>query len=134
MPDSPISQEGAGSGLSICFDSYQETGEPAPAIDLKNARTIVGSVTGIGPVFRQGKSVDVCIQVQMLFSPDFDLSAKTDVYLAYNSIYTQNQDSLSAVEYSIDQGTTWLPIIDMLDAFGTAPGGFDMVTNALGAG
>ena len=71
-------------------------------------------------------------QIQMLFSPDFDLSGKTNIYLAYNSIYTQNQDNLGAVEYSIDQGSTWLPIIYMLDASGTSPGGYDIVTNALG--
>src|SRR5438093_4900198 len=54
-------------------------------------------------------------QVQYLFSPDFDLSGKTNIFLFYNSIYEQNQDSIGAVEYSIDQGNTWLPIIYMLD-------------------
>ena len=34
---------------------------------------------------------------------------------AYNSIYEQNQDSLGAVEYSIDGGKTWLPVVYMLD-------------------
>jgi hypothetical protein len=71
-------------------------------------------------------------QIQMLFSPDFDLRGKTNIYLAYNSIWTQNQDSLGAVEFSIDQGQTWLPVIYMLDATGTSPGGFDIVTNVLG--
>jgi len=53
---------------------------------------------------------------------------------AFTPITPKNQDSLGAVEYSIDQGKTWLPIIYMLDASGTAPGGFDIVsvTNALG--
>ena len=71
-------------------------------------------------------------QIQMLYSPDFDLSGKNNIYVAYNSIYTQNQDSMGAVEYSIDQGQTWLPVIYMLDASGTNPGGYDIVTNALG--
>jgi len=71
-------------------------------------------------------------QIQMLFTPDFDLSGKTNIYLAYNSIYTQNQDSMGAVEFSIDQGATWLPVIYMLDATGTNPGGNDIVTNVLG--
>jgi hypothetical protein len=70
-------------------------------------------------------------QIQVLFTPDVDLSGKTNVYLAYNSIYTQNQDSLGAVEYSINEGISWLPIIYMLDNTGTA-GGFDIVTNGLG--
>jgi len=71
-------------------------------------------------------------QIQMLFSPDFDLTGKPNVYLAYNSIYTQNQDNLGAVEYSIDEGNSWLPIIYMLDKTGTNPGGHDIVTNVLG--
>ncbi|MFO1459784.1 MAG: LamG-like jellyroll fold domain-containing protein [Verrucomicrobiota bacterium] len=54
-------------------------------------------------------------QVQYLFSKDFDLSGKANIYLAYNSIYEQNQDSLGAVEYSIDGGKTWLPVVYMLD-------------------
>lgn len=54
-------------------------------------------------------------QIQMLFSPDFDLTGKNNVYVSYNSIYEQNQDSVAAVEYSVDQGATWNPIIIMLD-------------------
>jgi hypothetical protein len=54
-------------------------------------------------------------QVQYLFSPDFDLTGKTGVHLGYNSIYEQNQDSIGAVEYSIDEGKTWLPVVYMLD-------------------
>jgi hypothetical protein len=54
-------------------------------------------------------------QIQMLFSPDFDLTGHANVHASYNSIYEQNQDSLGAVEYSVDQGATWMPIIIMLD-------------------
>ena len=54
-------------------------------------------------------------QVQYLFSKDFDLTGKTNVYVSYNSMYEQNQDSMGSVEYSIDGGTTWLPIVIMLD-------------------
>jgi CHRD domain/Concanavalin A-like lectin/glucanases superfamily len=50
-------------------------------------------------------------QVQYLFSPDFNLTGKTNVYLSFNSIYEQNQDSVGAVEYSIDGGTSWKPVI-----------------------
>lgn len=53
-------------------------------------------------------------QVQYLFSPDFNLSGKSNLYLFYNSIYEQNQDNIGSVEYSIDQGATWLPILYML--------------------
>jgi len=54
-------------------------------------------------------------QVQVLFSPDYNCSGKTNLYLSFHSLYEQNQDSLGAVEYSIDGGATWLPALYMLD-------------------
>ena len=60
--------------------------------------------------YRNGRS-----QVMYLFSPDFNLSGKTNVYVSYHSLWEQNQDSIGAVEYSIDRGQTWLPIVYMLD-------------------
>lgn len=50
-------------------------------------------------------------QVQYLFSPDYNLSGRTNVYLSFNSIYEQNQDSIGAVEYSVDGGTSWRPVV-----------------------
>jgi hypothetical protein len=70
-------------------------------------------------------------QIQMLFSPDFDLTGKTDVYVSYNGYYEQNQDSMGSVEYSIDGGATWLPIVYMLDGpdiFKDANGNIDALT------
>src|SRR5262249_36067108 len=43
-------------------------------------------------------------QVQVLFSPVINLTGITGVYLAFKSIYEQNQDSMGAVEYSINGG------------------------------
>ena len=64
-------------------------------------------------------------QVQYLFSKDYNLSAYTNVYISYHSIYEQNQDSMGSVEYSIDGGTNWQPIVYMLD-------GPDIVTDSKG--
>ena len=50
-------------------------------------------------------------QVMYLSSPDFDLTGQNNVYLAFHSIWEQNQDSIGAVEYSIDEGVTWLPVV-----------------------
>jgi hypothetical protein len=55
-------------------------------------------------------------QVQYLFTKDFNLTGKPDVHLFFHSIHTQNQDDICSVEYSIDSGTTWLPIVYMIDA------------------
>ncbi len=60
--------------------------------------------------YRNGRS-----QVLYAFTPDYDLSGKRDVYVSYHSLWEQNQDSMGAVEYSIDEGKTWLPIVYMLD-------------------
>ena len=54
-------------------------------------------------------------QVQYLFTRDYDLSGKNNVYLSFHSIYTQNQDSMGSVEYSLNGGATWLPAQYMLD-------------------
>jgi hypothetical protein len=54
-------------------------------------------------------------QVQYLFSKDYDLTGKTNIYLSYYSTYEQNQDNIGAVEYSVDGGTTWLPVVYMID-------------------
>lgn len=54
-------------------------------------------------------------QIQYLTTSDYDLSGRSDVSLSFHSIWTQNQDSLAAVEYSIDGGVTWLPGLYLLD-------------------
>jgi len=64
--------------------------------------------------------------IQYLFSPDFNLGGKTNIHVSYHSLFEQNQDSFGAVEYSVDGGTTWLPIVYMLD-------GPDVLTGVGGA-
>ena len=54
-------------------------------------------------------------QIQYLFTRDYDLSGHNNVYLAFDSAWVQNQDSMASAEYSIDGGTTWLPAQYMLD-------------------
>lgn len=53
-------------------------------------------------------------QVQYLFSPDFNLSGTVTPWLYFHSIYEQNQDNVGSVEYSINQGVTWLPVLYMI--------------------
>jgi hypothetical protein len=54
-------------------------------------------------------------QVMFISTPDFDLTGKKDVNMSYHSLWTQNQDSIGAVEYSTDQGTNWMPVVYMLE-------------------
>lgn len=53
-------------------------------------------------------------QIQYLFTSNYNLAGKSNVYVSYWSTYTQNQDSLGAAEYSVDNGATWLPIVYMV--------------------
>jgi len=55
-------------------------------------------------------------QYSELLTPVIDLTGKTNVYLVFYSAYTQNQDNIGGVEYSIDGGNTWLPVMYMIDA------------------
>ena len=64
-------------------------------------------------------------QIQYAFSPDVNLTGKTNIYLSFNNIYEQNQDNIGSVEYSVDKGATWLPVLYMLD-------GPDIVKDAAG--
>jgi hypothetical protein len=73
--------------------------------------------------YRNGSS-----QVLFLQTADFDLSGKSNIHLAFHSLYEQNQDSFGSVEYSVDQGQTWLPIVYLLhgpDIIRTAGGDID---------
>jgi len=54
-------------------------------------------------------------QVQTMFTGDYDLTGVNNVFVSYYSMYEQNQDNINALEYSIDGGTTWLPVIYMVD-------------------
>jgi hypothetical protein len=47
-------------------------------------------------------------QYQEMHTADIDCTGKTNVFVAFNSFYEQNQDNMNLVEYSIDQGQTWL--------------------------
>jgi hypothetical protein len=54
-------------------------------------------------------------QVAVVFSSDYDLTGKSNIFVAWKSTYEQNQDNIASVEYSVDQGVTWLPVIYYLD-------------------
>ena len=55
-------------------------------------------------------------QVDYLFTGDYDLTGQTNTWVAFNSMYSQENYELGALEYSIDQGATWLPIVYMLSS------------------
>lgn len=76
----------------------------APVTRLATGRFLFGN-SG----YRNGGS-----QFMVVETPDFDLTGKTDVHLAFHAVWEQNQDSIGSVEYSVDRGTTWLPVLYLL--------------------
>jgi hypothetical protein len=54
-------------------------------------------------------------QILSLFTKDYDLTGQSNIFLSFHSMFTKNQDDINGVEYSIDQGATWLPLIYMID-------------------
>jgi len=56
------------------------------------------------------------VQVMYLDTSDYDLTGRTNVHVAMNSLYEQNQDNIAALEYSIDRGANWLPVVYYLDS------------------
>jgi len=53
-------------------------------------------------------------QVQVIFTSNYDLTGKSNIWVSYHSSYVQNQDAIASVEYSIDDGANWLPVVYML--------------------
>jgi hypothetical protein len=49
------------------------------------------------------------------YSKAFDLSTVTNPVVVWDSMYKQNQDNPGSVEYSVDGGTNWAPVIYYLD-------------------
>ncbi len=54
-------------------------------------------------------------QVQAMFSKDYDVTGKSNIFVAFFSSYEQNQDNMDCLEYSIDGGANWLPAIYFID-------------------
>lgn len=50
-----------------------------------------------------------------LFTAPISCVGRTNVYVAFNSIYEQNQDNMDFLEYSVDGGANWLPVLYYFD-------------------
>ena len=113
------------------FDTYSQLfnglGQPpAEATDYQrvlsvNPSNVVNGVflrslaTGRFAFADSGYRLDALGQIVYMFTRDYSLTGQSNVYVSFHSLAEQNQDSIQAVEYSTDMGTTWLPILYMLD-------------------
>ncbi|HJO09381.1 MAG TPA: hypothetical protein QGH16_05990, partial [Verrucomicrobiota bacterium] len=88
----------------------EKSTRPAPPVFVNGARqTLEGNALVADSASRDGHFIT------FLYTVDYDLSKHKDVHLGLYSHYTQNQDSFGSIEYSLDQGETWLPVVYMLD-------------------
>jgi len=88
----------------------EKSTRPAPAVFVNGARqTLEGNALVADSASRNGHFIT------FLYTGDYDFSEHKDVHLGFYSHYAQNQDSSGAVEYSTDEGETWLPVIYMID-------------------
>ncbi len=53
-------------------------------------------------------------QIQFLYTTNYNLSGKTGIVVAFDSSYEQNQNNICSLEYSVDHGTNWLPLLYLL--------------------
>ncbi len=108
-------------------DDYHRVLTPNP-FNVLNGKVYTNALASGRFLFSDSGYRNGTAQIAYLFTPDFDLSGKTNVYLSFHSLWEQNQDSSASVEYSIDQGQTWLPIVYMID-----PSDVTLVTNTDGS-
>lgn len=71
-------------------------------------------------------------QIQYLTTPTYDFSGKTGIVISFNSAYEQNQDNINELEYSIDDGATWLPLFYWLQEGYDSQGVPDIFRDGLG--
>src|SRR4051812_18273881 len=64
LPDDGFGEEGAGTGLTVSFDTFDNGGAEAPAIEIKKGGQIIGSVKGsdVLDLFHTGDFVDVHVE------------------------------------------------------------------------
>lgn len=55
------------------------------------------------------------VQIQNAYTPDYNATGKSNVWVVFKSNYVQNQDNIDGLEYSVDKGTNWLPVLYLID-------------------
>src|SRR5689334_9967339 len=76
LPNDIFGEEGAGTGLTISFDTYDNGGAEAPAIDLKKGGQIISSVKGLDVLnlFHTGDYVEIYVEAHTDGSLDLNVN------------------------------------------------------------
>jgi hypothetical protein len=91
--------------------SYIVNGSFLPAFIRTNALVAISGYHG-------GNS-----QILEAYTPTYNLSGKSDIYISFHSLLEQNQDSVAGIEVTTDGGANWSPVIYYLDPL-------DIITNS----
>src|SRR6266545_1220657 len=83
LPNDSFGEEGAGTGLTIAFDTFDNGNSEAPAIDVKSGGVTIASVKGILDLVRINDFVDVSIN----FSADNKLDLNVNGYAVYSGLF-----------------------------------------------
>ena len=70
-------------------------------------------------------------QIQYLYTKPYDLTGKTGIVVAFDSSYEQNQDTIVALEYTVD-GTNYNPVIYLLQGDFDSQAPADTLRDGLG--
>lgn len=104
-------------------DNPADWGTDYQRVLTPNSANIVNGAVFSGPfangrflIGNSGYQNGASSQVMFLFTPDFNLTGKTNIHLGFKSLWEQNQDSIATIEFSINGGTSWLPIAYFLNA------------------
>jgi Concanavalin A-like lectin/glucanases superfamily/Immunoglobulin domain len=95
------------------FDGWDDARTNLPTIILNGTKLL--SLTSGNLLWAESDSrCGGCTgQFADLYTGSISCVGKTNVFVAWNSIYMQNNDNMNFMEYSIDNGVNWLPVIYM---------------------
>lgn len=97
------------------FNGWQENRRIIPTI-VRNGTKLTSLASGnLLWAESDSRSGSCNGQFADLFTGPISCVGKSNVFVAFNSIYMQNQDNMNFMEYSVDGGVNWLPVLYYFD-------------------
>ena len=102
LPDSAFAEDGAGTGLTVCFDTYDNGSAEAPAVDFKVGGVIVSTVkVPVGDLVFGNTFVPVTIRVNPNGSLDLAYNGK----VMFTNFFFPNYAGLSSARFGFGART-----------------------------
>lgn len=102
LPDGPITEEGAGTGLSVVFDTYDNGSAEAPAIDVKvGGAVVISTKVPIGDLITGSTFGSVTIRLNANGSLDLDYNGK----VIYTNYFLPNYTPLAGARFAFGAKT-----------------------------